>query len=243
MTDQTPTNVPTRWAAAVAAGCAAGAVPRDAGEGYAHAMSRRRLAAKAAGHDPDGEARFVHDLVGPGARVLDAGCGTGRVAVALAELGHPVVGVDADLAMVRVAAEAAPRIPFWLSDLADLDVPQAVIGGGFDAAVMAGNVVPYLAEGTVDAVVSHLASALRAQGLLIAGFGIHPDQLPAGLPVTPLAEYDAACRGAGLEPVGRSGNWDGAEWRPDSAYVVAVHRRPERPAKATRRGLRGLWGR
>ncbi|WBB71202.1 hypothetical protein O7602_15680 [Micromonospora sp. WMMD1128] len=42
----------------------------------------RRLAAE--GADLAGEARLIDALVPPGARILDAGCGTGRVAAALA---------------------------------------------------------------------------------------------------------------------------------------------------------------
>ena len=51
-----------------------------------------RLAAE--GHDVHGEADAVERL--GGGRVLDAGCGTGRVAIELARRGHEVVGVDAD---------------------------------------------------------------------------------------------------------------------------------------------------
>lgn len=50
-------------------------------EGYA-----ARFAAMAeSGESVHGEADFVERLVEPGARVLDAGCGTGRIAVRLAE--------------------------------------------------------------------------------------------------------------------------------------------------------------
>jgi len=49
-----------------------------------------------AGDDLDGEARFVDALAPRQARILDAGCGPGRVGSALARLGHEVVGVDVD---------------------------------------------------------------------------------------------------------------------------------------------------
>ncbi len=254
MIDQTPHPIETRWSAAVAAGRAVSAIPADASAShtadsgddpaadYARTMMERRAAAKAAGQDPDGEAHLVHSLVEPGARILDAGCGTGRVALALAELGHAVVGVDADLGMLRVAAELAPKVPFWLSDLADLDIPQAIIGGGFDAAVLAGNVVPYLAEGSLPAVAGQLASVLRRGGLVVAGFGLHASHLPVGLPVTTVAEYDDACAAAGLEPVVRYAGWSREDWHDDSPYVVAVHARPEAPRRS-RGGWRGLFGR
>src|SRR3954451_4923663 len=43
-----------------------------------------------------------------GARVLDVGCGTGRVATALAERGAKVWGVDASAAMLEVARARVP---------------------------------------------------------------------------------------------------------------------------------------
>src|SRR5690606_32854880 len=43
------------------------------------------------GVDLHGEARLIDAMVGRGARILDAGCGPGRVGGRLAELGHDVV--------------------------------------------------------------------------------------------------------------------------------------------------------
>ena len=51
----------------------------------------RRMAAE--GADLHGEARLVDALVGRHARVLDAGCGPGRVGGHLAELGHESGGM------------------------------------------------------------------------------------------------------------------------------------------------------
>lgn len=211
----TPPAAATRWAEATGG---------EAGEDYARRIAAATEAARAQGKDVHGEARFVHDLGGPQARVLDAGCGTGRVAIALADMGHAVLGVDADLSMLRVAADAAPKIPFWLSDLAELDVPQAAIAGGFDVVVMAGNVVPYLAEGSLPAVLMELARVTKRGGHVVAGFGIDPADLPAGLPVTELAEYDAAAAAAGLEQVGRYAGWDREPFTPEATYAVSVHR-------------------
>ena len=225
-----PAPIPTRWAQATGG---------EAGEAYARRMAAATQAAAAAGEDAHGEARFVHDLAlrelrRPAARILDAGCGTGRVAIALHELGHPVLGVDGDLSMLRVAAEEQPRIPFWLSDLAALDVPQAAIAAGFDVVVMAGNVVPYLAEGTLDVVLIELARVTRRDGYVVAGFGVHPSELPAGLPVTELAAYDEAAAAAGLELTARYAGWGREPYADDAPYVVSVHRltSPPPPPKA-----------
>ena len=53
-----------------------------ADRGSRYAARFERLAAQ--GHDVHGEADFCAALITPGARVLDAGCGTGRVAIRLA---------------------------------------------------------------------------------------------------------------------------------------------------------------
>ena len=50
--------------------------------------------------DLDGEARLVDAMVQCAARILDAGCGPGRVRGRLAALGHHVVGVDIDADLI-----------------------------------------------------------------------------------------------------------------------------------------------
>ena len=82
------------------------------GEAYA-----ARIAALAAtGQDMHGEATFVTAL--PGKMVLDAGCGTGRVAIELARRGYDVVGVDLDPSMLAVARRMAPQVSWYEGDLA-----------------------------------------------------------------------------------------------------------------------------
>src|SRR5262245_23625406 len=68
----------------------------------------RRLAAE--GADLGGEARLVDAVIVPGASVLDAGCGTGRVGALLHAAGHPVVGVDADELLIAAARSEHPSI-------------------------------------------------------------------------------------------------------------------------------------
>lgn len=174
--------------------------------------------------DPHGEAELVASLLPEGGRVLDAGCGTGRVALRLAELGHPVVGVDADLSLLRVAADRNPRIPFWLSDLAELDIPQGIIGAGFDVVVLAGNAIPLLAPGTLDEVMCTLRGVLKPQGLVVAGLGLDAQHLPEGIPSVSLEDYDDACSGADLELVERYATWDRQPFD-GGGYAVSVHRR------------------
>jgi SAM-dependent methyltransferase len=64
-----------------------------------------------------------------GARVLDAGCGTGRLAATLTGRGHRVTAVDRDAD--AVAAARAAGVPAVHADVTD----YAPEGGGFDAVV------------------------------------------------------------------------------------------------------------
>ena len=169
----------------------------------------------AAGQDVHGEASFVEQL---GVRsVLDAGCGTGRIARELARRGLEVVGVDLDPAMLEVARRKAPRIDWRLGDLATID-----LGRTFEAALLAGNVMLFLATGSEAAVVANVARHLAPGGLLVAGFQLMPGRIR-------LAEYDALAERAGLELVERWGTWDRRAWRPGGDYAVSVHRRPSGP--------------
>ena len=125
----------------------------------------------AAGDDLAGEARFVDALVPRGARILDAGCGPGRVGAHLAACGHDVVGVDVDPVLIAAAQEDHPG-PRWLvGDLALLDLPALGIDEGFDAIVCAGNVLTFLAPSTRCRVLERLRAHLLPGGRVAAGFG------------------------------------------------------------------------
>ena len=178
----------------------------------------------ATGVDVHGEAAMVAGLVPPGARVLDAGCGTGRVAIRLAQLGYDCLGVDADASMLAQARRLAPELPWLLADLAALEAVGRELGIPFDLVVAAGNVVPLLAAGTGKTVLAALAGRLRVGGLVVAGFGLDPAHLPLSDAPVDLATYDSWCACAGLEPAGRFAGWDGAPYR-DGGYAVSLHRR------------------
>jgi SAM-dependent methyltransferase len=126
----------------------------------------------AAGDDLAGEARFIDAMLGRESRVLDAGCGPGRVGSHLAQVGHDVVGVDIDPVLIAAAEHDHPG-PTWLvADLATLDLGAMGIDEGIDVAVCAGNVMTFLDPDTRQRVLDRLAAHLRAGGRIVTGFGI-----------------------------------------------------------------------
>src|SRR4051812_26606943 len=115
-------GAPTRWVTAH-------------GPGHSQWYIERFRQMAAAGADLAGEARLLDAMLPRGARVLDAGCGTGRVGAELAAWGHEVVGVDADPALIEAARQDHPG-PVWLvADLSDLDLEGAGEPEPFDAAI------------------------------------------------------------------------------------------------------------
>jgi SAM-dependent methyltransferase len=175
----------------------------------------------ARGVDIHGEAAFVESLVPAPARILDAGCGTGRVATQLTHLGYVCVGVDADPDMLAVAEQRDPLTRWVRQDISRLQLRSQA----FDVVVLAGNVIPLLEPGTLQRAINRLTGHARAGGLLVAGFGLDAVHLPHGCPVTPVEDYDRACEAAGLFFERRYATWDRATWRPDAGYAVSVHRR------------------
>ena len=186
------------------------------GDGY----QARFDALAAEGVDVHGEVRFV--LSFSPASVLDAGCGTGRVAIELQRRGVDVVGVDVDPSMLATARARAPGLRFVEADLTD---PLLDLGRSFELVVMAGNVPLFTPPGTQDRLVAGCARHLGAGGLLVAGFSLDRGY--------GLEAYDAACRGAGLALVERWSTWDREPFDPRSpgqgaeppAYAVSVHHR------------------
>ena len=164
-----------------------------------------RLAA--AGEDVHGEAAFVMSFAPT--TVLDAGCGTGRVAIELARRGVEVVGVDVDPSMLATARERAPELTWVEADLTGFD-----LGRTFDVVVLAGNVPLFTPPGTQAALAA--ACARHVGGVMVAGFSTDRGYTAD--------DWDDACRAAGLERVDRFATW-AMDVDPTAPYAVSVHRR------------------
>jgi SAM-dependent methyltransferase len=190
------------------------------GAAKASTYDDRWRALEAEGRSAHGEADLVLYLLtrdpgdGPSASVLDAGCGTGRVAIELARRGHVTIGVDRDADLLASARAKAPDLRWVEADLVALG--DHVEPGSIDLAVLAGNVLIFLDPGTEAATVAALAATLRPEGLLVAGFQVRGGGYDTG-------QLDADAAVAGLSLRHRWSTWDREPWSAGGGYQVSVH--------------------
>ena len=100
-----------------------------------------------------------------GRRVLDAGCGTGALAVEAARRGAQVVAVDIAGSLVSVAAERTPeslrgRIDWRVGDM--LDPQMAPVSGRFDHVIAMDSLIHYRAADIAQAAARLAALADRS---------------------------------------------------------------------------------
>jgi SAM-dependent methyltransferase len=169
------------------------------------------------GADLAGEARLVDAMVAPQSRILDAGCGPGRTGAVLYERGHHVVGVDVDPELIEAARTDHPGPRWLLADLATLDLASLGEPDPFDAAVVAGNVMAYVAPDTEEQVLRRIRHHLRPDGFAIIGF--HTERYG-------VAGFDTHLAEAGFTLEHRFATWDLRPWHPDADFAVSVLRRP-----------------
>jgi rhodanese-related sulfurtransferase/trans-aconitate methyltransferase len=186
---------------------------------------------RAGGKNVHGEADFIADLAPTS--VLDAGCGTGRIAIELARRGVDVTGVDLDADMIEAARRKAPTLPWIVDDLARMQLPRR-----FDLIAMPGNVMLFCRPADRRLIVHNLSQHLEPAGVLVAGFDLEPEEYTLG-------EWDAHCAASGLSLKARYSTWRRDPFAEPGRYHVSVHERTERFTvhdllAEARRGVRRL---
>jgi SAM-dependent methyltransferase len=170
-----------------------------------------------AGADVAGEARFIDVITARDSAILDGGCGTGRVTAALTNAGHRVLGVDRSPRLIEVARQYFPAARFEVRDLLEVSSADLVAAGlpeHVDIVVLAGNVMPCLADDTERAVLENLSSLLADGGRLVAGFRTDREYTVADL------ERDQ--HALGLTEMHRFSDWQLGPWRDDAPWIVSM---------------------
>ena len=186
---------------------------------HSHRYANRWRGFVRQGRDIDGEARLVDALVPRRARILDAGCGQGRVGGYLQKAGHRVIGVDVDPYLIKEAGRLFPDATWLVGDLAELS--ETLEKGPADAAdlydfiICPGNVLTFVAVEDRVKVLANLAAALNIEGgRLLVGFG-------AGRGWD-FAEFEKDAAAAGLRITQKYATWDLRPFTAESQFLVAM---------------------
>lgn len=190
----------------------------DADPEHSRRYAKRWDDMMADGVDIDGEARLADAMAPRGARILDVGCGQGRMGVYLAARGHQVTGVDLDPHLIDRARQACPDATWEVADLAS----DGWAEGPFDLAVSAGNVLAFVDPAERGAVLANLAARLSPAadgvdgqaGRLVVGFGLDRGWARE--------EFERDAEAAGLTVEQRWSTWDLRPFDDDEGFLVAV---------------------
>lgn len=178
---------------------------------HSHRYAQRWKNIAAQGNDINGEARFLDAICERSSRILDAGCGTGRVGGVLAAAGHKVTGVDIDPTLISYAQSDYPNVKWVVGDICSGEIPA----GPYDLVFTAGNVFWFLpADKRVDAL-RNLAQVIDPTGRLVIAFG-------AGRGYE-FPDFFADVAAAGLYPTLNLSTWQAHPFSSEnSTYLVSI---------------------
>jgi SAM-dependent methyltransferase len=165
-------------------------------------------------------ARFVAHLL-PGASILDAGCGSGRDALAFDRAGYAVTAFDASPEMVRLATEHTGLTVLHLS-FEKMTWLEAFDGVWASASLL------HVARAALPDAFGRVVAALRPGGVAYASFKLGEDEREVeGRRFTDMTERSlrALMEGAGLAVVDLWVSLDGRPAREGEQWVNSVGRR------------------
>lgn len=152
------------------------------------------------------QAALLSTILPAGCKVVDFGCGDGRVALPLAGLGYEVTAADGSQAMLDRISEAAPTMPTVLTDGTDL---ADKLGRKTDAVISLAVLIHHGYESAAR-IIEGLRAAVRVNGLLVLDWPVS-DQPAEGrdwISVTTwsTAQQDELCERVGLKRLDSSGS-------------------------------------
>lgn len=167
---------------------------------------------EAQGQDIYGEARLIDAVSERSSRILDAGCGTGRIGGYLISQGHIVVGTDVDPVLIGHARNDHPEGTWYVGDLSQDPIEEAE----FDVVISAGNVMGFLAEEGRLPALSNIRASMKEGGRFIVGFG-------AGRGWS-FEDFLESAQNAGFGVENTFESWDLVPFTSDSTFLVAFFR-------------------
>lgn len=154
------------------------------------------------------QADMLATVIPAGAKVLDFGCGDGRVAIPMAELGYEVTAVDASQRMLDRLSERAPELT---TVLADADGLAKHLGRRrMDAVYSLAVLIHHSYEDGLH-IIGKLRAATKLGGTLILDWPVseQPSEADSWIGVTTwsVQQQAEACERLGLEPVPSALPW------------------------------------
>lgn len=150
--------------------------------GPPHIHPSRGVSEEAYWQSGEHAATALAEVLKPGSRVVDFGCGDGRLAIPLARLGFDVTGADASPTMLAALTDNDPDLPQVQSDGSDL---YAKIGHKVDAVVCLAVLIHH-ERASVLTILDGLCQAVKKNGLLILDWPTseHPEEAQIWIDVT-----------------------------------------------------------
>lgn len=154
------------------------------------------------------QAAMLGTVIPDGAKVLDFGCGDGRVAIPLAELGYEVTAADSSQRMLDRLTERAPDLT---TVRAAADGIAAHLGRRRMDAVYALAVLIHHSYSDCLHIIGRLRAATKLGGLLVLDWPVSetPGEADSWIGVTTWSRQQQAeaCKRIGLEPVDSGLPW------------------------------------